>query len=130
MPHTSPRCIHVVDAVVLPRFSEPYGMIDHGSEGVCVIRLEDAQGETLRTLAWRKGSMEPNAGVRGFGRSYVPAKLVIMDSKGHTGAYLHDGGRLTRSILESLSSRLDGEFGSEAVALARPGRTVIVRMSP
>lgn len=129
MPQAPSTCIHVVDAIILPRLGEPYGRIDHGSEGVCVIRMEDADGGTIKTLAWRKGSMEPNAGVRGFGRSYVPAKLVIMDSKDHTISYLQDGGRLNRGLLASLSSRLEDEFGIEAATLARPGRSVIVRMA-
>lgn len=113
--------------IAFPRHSRPVGGVDHGSIGRCLIEIRDMQGKPLRRLVWFPGFMTAAAGIRGYGRRYVPSQLADMPADQILGTTIHgDGGRLARPLLDRLADAIDARYGAGATAAIRPGSTLVI----
>lgn len=113
------------DRIIQPRLTGGFGGVDHGSKGIVLAELR--RGNAVhRRLVWIGGGTTSN-GVRGFGRSYSPARLTLCDGNGYSAAYPDlTGGRLTPARLETQADIIDREFGLGATKLIDPKRTLVI----
>lgn len=85
------------------------GGVDFGSSGKVLVRKGDI------ALVWFSGYSVMSCGVKGFGRDYVPARLVIQGTArnnfSRVSKTLHEGGRLSSKILDRFKSDIDLVFG-------------------
>lgn len=115
----------LVPRIVQPRHTGGPGGVDHGAKGHVLIELRE-DGVATRRLIWIGGSRSAG-GVRGFGRTYHPASLSLIDGQGYAAAYpTLSGGRLTRTRLEADAALIDAHFGDGAAAAVDPARTLVI----
>lgn len=85
------------------------GGVDFGSSGKVLVRKGDV------ALVWFSGYSIMSCGVKGFGRDYVPARLVIQGTArnnfSRVSQTLHEGGRLSSKILDRVKKDIDLFFG-------------------
>jgi len=114
---------HIAEQRILSRY-EP-GM-DWGAKRRLIAVTED---ESVKLFV-REGCHMAAAGVRGFGRLYSPAKLILVESRsGKLGNRLAEG-RVTRKVLEAHSERIDAAFAFPGLtSRLEPKKTVVVRSS-
>lgn len=107
-----------------PRFTRPFGGVDHGSAGR--ILAEVRRGNAVhRRLVWFRATRAPAAGVRGFGHVAVPTRLVVIDGGGYHVADVFRAGRLSRERLDDHRAVIDEAMGIPVTQALEIGRTLV-----
>ena len=119
--------VRFVDRVVLPRRDRG---VDWGERRRLIARKGDSA-----LLFIVPGTWSPVCGVRGFGRKYDPASLVLWRDRherfaGHATDTLARG-RISRSVLAAHADRIDAAFGAPGLtACLDLSRTALVETAP
>lgn len=119
--------VRFVDREMLPRHDRG---IDWGSRR----RLIARSGDGIRLFVC-EGAWHAACGVRGFGRVYHPAALVLYRDRdkrmaGHSTERIAKG-RISRSTLAAAAAKIDAAFGVPGLASCLdPARTAIVEPNP
>ncbi len=119
--------LRFVDRETLPRHDRG---IDWGSRRRLIARAGDGVRLFVCEGAWHAA-----CGVRGFGRVYRPATLVLYRDRdkrmaGHSTDHLAKG-RISRSTLVVAAAKIDDAFGMPGLAShLDPARTAVVDRAP
>ena len=113
------------DAAVQDRRTGRFGGVDHGSKGKVMAETRN-ENEIHRRLVWFGGHRSPAAGVRGFGHTYHPSHLTVIDRGGYWQASIFSGGRISKERIAEHAAQIDEQMGEGVTALIDPKRTLVV----
>lgn len=115
----------VQDRIIEPRRTAPFGGVDHGSEGFVLAEVRK-NNKVDRKLVWFKGHEAAATGIRGMGRTYYPANLVVLNHNGITIARIFEGGRLSRDRIVEYGQIIDREMVKDCAKLLDPRWTLVI----
>lgn len=107
------------------RHTNPPGGVDHGSKGVVIAETRIGNG-VHRRLVWFTGHYQTLSGVRGFGRSYSPAHLEVINGNGYSVATIVREGRLSTTMLQRHADAIDEAMETEVTWILDHRRTFVL----
>lgn len=103
---------------ILPRYSHPFAGVDYGGKR----RLIAATPDKRVMLFVVEGHYAATTGVRGFGRSYQPARLALLGPSDSLSATLAEG-RISKATLVRHREVIDKAFGARVALDLDPRKT-------